>query len=508
MADKKISEFTPITTYSPDDIMLINHEGVTNTIKLSSFAENVNKIVAESKTIYSESGKVSFFGKPRGSHLSTALVATKDNKVLTWGYNYYMTDRWGYSVPPENATYLRFWGTNNEDYLLANPTAKIIDLQYNTYFYMALLSDGTVWCCGYDSGYMGTGSVSNKRTYGFVKLSFPTGVKIKSISMTGDNSLELITGAAISDTNDLYTWGYNVKGQLGLGDTTATNTPTKINTAGLVGNVKQVLCSNPQLGNIIVLDLAGNVWGSGYNGNGALGQGTTADINYFRKVKVDATNYLTDVRELADSSWGQVSNVYVIKNDGTLWGAGYNGYYNLADGTTTPSVYFKRIGTLSGVKEILASGYTTYASTQIVLLNNGDVYTWGYNGYGQCGTGNTTNVQTPTKIASGATKIFNHTGFNSAGVTGYLKDKKIYLSGHRAFTSLSENDDTQTRHYPQHINNVVDVLFGNGGGSPHGNHESTLALTENGVVYGWGVNEWYFLGGSVQHTYNPRILIK
>ena len=48
---------------------------------------------------------------------------------------------------------------------------------------------------------------------------------------------------------------------------------------------------------------------------------------------------------------------------------------------------------LKDVAELAVSYYTTYA-----IMSNGDLYSWGYNGTGECGIGNTTNQVLPKKI--------------------------------------------------------------------------------------------------------------
>eukprot|EP01091_Cochliopodium_minus_P012054 TRINITY_DN356_c0_g1_i2.p1 TRINITY_DN356_c0_g1~~TRINITY_DN356_c0_g1_i2.p1 ORF type:complete len:699 (+),score=280.58 TRINITY_DN356_c0_g1_i2:98-2194(+) len=47
---------------------------------------------------------------------------------------------------------------------------------------------------------------------------------------------------------------------------------------------------------------------------------------------------------------------------------------------------------------MIQSSTSCFSHHNIFLKGNGDVYSFGYNCFGQCGTGNTTNIQTPTKI--------------------------------------------------------------------------------------------------------------
>jgi len=74
-----------------------------------------------------------------------------------------------------------------------------------------------------------------------------------------------------------------------------------------------------------------------------------------------------------------------VRNDGTVWAWGYNYYGQLGNGSTTncytPIQVLTAIGTpLTGVTEAASSGYHSVART-----TDGKIYTWGANWYGQLG---------------------------------------------------------------------------------------------------------------------------
>ena len=84
-----------------------------------------------------------------------------------------------------------------------------------------ILPSGYLYTFGYnDSGQLGLGDTTNRNT--------PTKVGTDTWkAVAGGNYHSL----AIDSDGYLYTFGWNYYGQLGLGDTTDRNTPTKVGTS-------------------------------------------------------------------------------------------------------------------------------------------------------------------------------------------------------------------------------------------------------------------------------------
>lgn len=559
---KKISEFTTVSPTSAD-YLLGNQYGITNTVRVSAIAEiaknvTMNSIVNDTNTkntlitqltgdfikkpspppaedipgqvlTYGNGGKwnvsllrdqinyivpsgpVDRLGKQQGHWIAYGVWIGKDGKVYGFGgQEYRMLDATDSNRPVEHSATIRFWDNGNEDYLFNHPTVKVTQVQFGGYQTCALLSDGTVWIDGYNGIYNGFGVVSDPGvfTYGFKKVTFADGAIIKELWMNSSNDGNgTECYAAISTTNNLYTWGANAYGQCGTGGTTTVYTPTKITKTGMVGNVSKVSIAGGNNGtaiNIVAITTDGNVWVAGYNGYGQLGTGDKVTKNTgFVQARINSTTFLTNAKDIGFTPWAANCNRYIILNDGTLWGCGYNAWGQLGDNNTTESTYFKRVGSLTGVTKMVASGYAGTGIVCTALTTSGAVYTWGYNAHGAIGNGNTTDQKTPYLVnSSGATDIFCHCGFNTGHVTGYLKNKHLYSSGYRAFTQ-PDSPDVQSTHYPAHVDNVKDAWFLAGGGNPYGDHQSTIVLTEDGHMYGWGVSQWYSLGATNQNVYSP-----
>ena len=154
-------------------------------------------------------------------------------------------------------------------------------------------------------------------------------------------------------------------------------------------------------GHTVALRYDGTVWAWGYNANGELGNGGTANIYSPIQVLGGATGkqYLEDIIQIAAGS----NYTLALRKDGTVWAWGYNGNGELGNGTTTTSrvpvqVQGETAGTeLRNIVAITAGYYSSFA-----LRRDGTVYAWGYNNYGQLGISTTGNKYYPTKVTGGA----------------------------------------------------------------------------------------------------------
>ena len=103
---------------------------------------------------------------------------------------------------------------------------------------------------------------------------------------------------------NLYSWGRNNNGQLGLGNTTLYSSPVQL---GSLTDWSQV---SSGIYHTLAIKTNGTLWSWGYNGVGSLGLG-------------DTTNRSSPVQVGALTNWLSVSAGYqisaAIKTNGTLW---------------------------------------------------------------------------------------------------------------------------------------------------------------------------------------------
>jgi len=158
--------------------------------------------------------------------------------------------------------------------------------------------------------------------------------------------------AAIATDNSLWTWGYNILGQLGDNSTTNRSSPVQVMTK----SQDWFKVSAGGSGHMAGIKTDGSLWLWGGNAYGELGDNT---INH-RSSPVQTV--------AGGTNWKYVSCGYkhtaAIKNDGTLWVWGFNGVGQLGDNTVI--MRSSPIQTLAGGslwKQVECGYMTTFATT-------------------------------------------------------------------------------------------------------------------------------------------------
>ena len=220
-------------------------------------------------------------------------------------------------------------------------------------------------------------------------------------------------GATVVQKSDNSIWvaGANLDGALGIGNTNVQSTGIDSGESTWLGNdptfeIKKIcyqsrwysgtLDPNAKNSMIMLLDNGSmtRLVGSGYNAYGTLGRGNTANISTPQApIGMDLT-HVKDFITKADT----VGSTYVLLENGELWAYGYNQHGNLGDGTTTtrstPSIVLTDVLEIPDSHQAIQIwGYRT--PSPIVRTADG-YFNTGVNIQFSLGTGNMSNEQVTT----------------------------------------------------------------------------------------------------------------
>lgn len=247
---------------------------------------------------------------------------------------------------------------------------------------MAILADRTVRCwSGNGYGQCGVGTW----THGAEKLS-PPGLYPSAQSPQGLPPVALIGAGqyhrfAVDEQGRVWAWGFNDRGELGLGVTGAKLVPT------LVPFTRKPVKADGGNKHSGLLCPDGTVWLFGSNASGQLGQ--PANVGYLlRPTEAPVLDPLADI-----SLGGNFT--LLLDKEGHVWMAGTFLSEEL------PIYGWRHIPFPEPVEKISAG--TNHA---LALGKSGMVYGWGHNRYGQLGDGTqtyTANNDKPAPVALGIT---------------------------------------------------------------------------------------------------------
>ena len=200
---------------------------------------------------------------------------------------------------------------------------------------VALRTDGTVWTWGWNgTGQLGDGTAIDRHRP----------IRVASLAgMTSVSAGAYHTVATRGSDGTVWAWGWNGYGQLGEGTTVDHATPTIV--AGLTGVVS---VSAGYLHNV-ALTGDGRAFAWGWNGTGQLGDGTTVD-----------RHAAVVVRGLSGRTTAVSAGPYhslAIAASGRVAGWGFNGLGALGDGTTTARLTATQVRGSGTALRVSAGGF-------------------------------------------------------------------------------------------------------------------------------------------------------
>ncbi len=195
--------------------------------------------------------------------------------------------------------------------------------------------------------------------------------------------------------------GQNSNGQLGTGATTSVSTPQPFllppgqRAAAIYTNFLSVGF------NVFVVTVSGDVYGSGKNNVGQLGDGTTIDRSTPVKFDLPAGKKARYVGVLGRSTFVMTTdnNIYVA-GDCTFGVSGAGGSTTSCSNITVPTRVALPTPNENDQNTIPTTNMSLDRYNTYVRMAGGRVYGWGTNNWGQLATGNNVDSSVPLKIGT------------------------------------------------------------------------------------------------------------
>ena len=326
---------------------------------------------------------------------------------------------------------------------------------------LAINSRGELYAWGKnDSGELGIGTAADN--------------ELAPQRVGNDDDWEAVSGGyyhslALKSDGTLYSWGKNDRGQLGISGNENKTTPQQV---GNAGDWKAVSGGGDHS---LALKSDNTLYAWGANSAGQLGNGENgADFTDKSKDKTAPIQIGTD------RDWQTISakEYYsaALKDTGVLYTWGQNGVGELGLGDTTNRNSPTQIST--GWQAVSGGGSATLA-----IKTDNTLYAWGFNGERQLGLGDTTNRNSPTQISAG----WKAAAMGKSHSLALKDDGTLYTWGYNVVGQLGLGDNV-ARDRPAKVGSDTDWKAVDGG------EVFSFALKSNGTLYAMGFSESLGIG--------------
>ena len=279
-----------------------------------------------------------------------------------------------------------------------------------------------------------------------------------ALSAGGAHTCALTTGGGV------LCWGVNAAGQLGTGNTTSSTIPVPVS-----GLSSGIIALSAGSSHTCALTTGGGVLCWGVNAAGQLGTGNTTDS----AIPVAVSGLSSGIIALSAGS----SHTCALTTGGGIFCRGQNSTGQLGTGNTTSSTIPVAVRALaSGVIALNAGSSHTCA-----LTTGGGVLCWGYNFFGQLGTGNNSNSSIPLAVSglsSGVSALSAGGSHTCALTTG----GGVLCWGENTFGGLGTGNDNNSS-IPLAVSGLSSGITLIDTGSAH-----TCAVSTTGAIHCWGFN--------------------
>jgi alpha-tubulin suppressor-like RCC1 family protein len=332
---------------------------------------------------------------------------------------------------------------------LEDPSVKVVTLTEDAFvgkvsagqnFSLYLNGQGELYGAGLNSSYgqLGFSDLLDRENPDFI------------VSDVKDISAGLTSSYFVKKDGSLWGMGRGFYGELGRGLTSDHSTPVQIISA----SVERVEAGKNY---VLYLKSNGSLWAIGRNDFGQLGDGTMADQSSVQEIFDSG---------IIDFSAGSTHSLF-LKNDGSAWSVGENNYGQLGDTTNNNTSTPIMVSGMSANVTAVSAG----ASHSVFLMNDGSLWTTGFNTYGQLGDTSNSSKSTPVMVVSGnVDKIY--AGYQT---TMFVKnDGSLWAMGQGVNGEFGNGNSTDS--------NVPVEILNSGVYQVDTNYQHSLFLMGDGVV--------------------------
>lgn len=377
---------------------------------------------------------------------------------------------------------------------------EIVQMEVNDHSSYFLTDLGEVYVFGINNhGQLGLGHRSESRYPVPIDSSRFDG---KPISIAAGYRI----GFVVTDKGNVYSFGQNNSGRLGIGkhytELNYTTTPTKID---FEFSGKPIKVTAGEKSALLLTD-DGSLYGFGHTkSDGALGFNDIVDADYISpEYAADAVNAVDG--KIIDVELHSIST-HLITDTGKLYAMGFSG----SDGSLGVEIE----GTFTATPtEVDTSGFDgtpikvkSGTRHSLVLTDTNNVYAFGYNRQGQLGLGHYTSMKTPMHISGEFTDnvIDIHAGTFYSGLI--TKDGKLYTVGQGANGQIGTGQEGSFTISTWHENTTV---FDGNPVKLAMFYTHSLLVTDTGHLYSFGVgsNGRLGLGDDIDTKYEPTKMTK
>jgi len=308
------------------------------------------------------------------THISSynySAIAIKNNgKMYVWGQNNNGNLGFDVSTTQSISTPTQIPGTENINFIHADMGRR---------HGLAADIDGNFYGWGENlSGQLGNGEINTFEEFQLIETG---GITTSYVSAAGR------TSGFITNNGSMRMFGSNDTGQLGYGEDAVTNpnTPIVVNLGEDLENATIIKYNSSSIAQGVLTDDGQLwVWGDNQYGRLGLGNGDRRKENYFPNKIGEMSDVWTDFSHSG-------SNLYAVK-DNKLYGAGQNNNYNIGLGITNNQTQLS-MTEIPGVDVSEINTWQSSWGGFISIKNNGELWGFGGNWKGQLGIGPNQQIQ-------------------------------------------------------------------------------------------------------------------